>query len=94
MRIFEKYHIANGTTATVGLVPKDSACVLRYVTINTKANGATTIYDSAAASTGSIVGVLAANAPEGTYRYDCIMSSGIAVDTTAAVDLTVVYEKI
>jgi hypothetical protein len=94
MRIFEKTHIANGTTTTVGLVAIDKQAVLRYVTINTKAAGATTIYDSAVASTGSVVGVLASNAPEGTYRYDCVMSNGIAVTTTAAVDLTVVYESL
>lgn len=93
MRIFEKTHIANATTATVGLTVLGKQGVLRYVTVNTTANGATTIYDSTTAS-GTTVAVLKASTPEGTYRYDCIMTNGISVATTAAVDLTVVYETL
>ena len=91
MRIFEKTHIANATTATVGIVVNDAASVLRYINVNTKAAGATTIYDSAS-GTGTIVGVIGSNAPEQTFTYDCVMKNGINIHTTAAVDLTVCYE--
>jgi hypothetical protein len=93
MKIFKKTHIANGTTSLVGVVVSDKPCTLRYVTVNTKANGATTIYDlGVETATTNVVGVLAANVPEQTFTYDCVMSNGIRVDTNAAVDLTVCYE--
>jgi len=87
MRIFEKTHIDSATTTVV----RSGQCVLRYITVNTTAAGAITIYDQTSAAS-PVVGVLAASVAPGTYRYDCVMANGITVVTAGASDITVVYE--
>lgn len=89
MRIYEKTHIATATSTLV----YSGQCVLRYITVNTTAAGAVTIAD-AITDTTPVIGILKASTVEGTYRYDCIMATGIHVKTAAASDLTVVYEKL
>ena len=87
MRVFEKNHISSATTTTV---LNSQQGVLRYITVNTTAAGAITVYDGT--TSGTVVAILKSNIAEGTYRFDCVMSKGITVVTAAASDITVVWE--
>ena len=89
MRVFEKTHIASGTSTLV----HTGRCTLRYITVNTTANGAITVAD-ALTDTTPVVAILQASILPGTYRYDCVMANGIFVKTAAASDITVCYEVI
>ena len=88
MKIYQKTNITSGTLVHSG------ACVLRYIVINTKNTGGIAVSDAITATT-PVVASFSANAPEGTYRFDCVMATGIYVDVSAtSPDITVVWEKL
>jgi hypothetical protein len=90
MKAYNKVHIADAASTLVYSGP----CVLRYITVNTTAAGATTVAD-ALSDTTPVVAILKSSIAEGTYRYDCVMATGLFVKTGHAdQDITVVYEAL
>lgn len=70
---------------------------LRHITFNKKvANGVITIYDNASAASGTKVGTITNPATlldnADTLFYDVNMQNGIVVVTSAADDITVVFD--
>lgn len=86
-RVFQKSHLTSS-----GLV-NSGACVLRYVTVNTTAAGTITIADALSGTTPAVA-ILQASILPGTYRYDCVMPTGIYATLGAASDITVCYEAL
>lgn len=76
-------------TASKTMYISTSAGVLHAVVLNTN-GGTVDIYDNRAA-TGTKVGQIASDAPEGQFVYDVAYSNGLTVVTGATVDCTVVY---
>lgn len=72
---------------------KKSMGNLRDVIVNTKAGGAATliIYDNTSAA-GTIIGTADLNLPIGQLTYNTEFQTGLTVVTSAACDITVVYE--
>lgn len=86
---------ANITTATT-TTPKSGVGLFHGIIINKAvATGTITIYDNTAAS-GTIIGIITFGAtilsdPPYPAYYDCAISTGITIVTSAAFDLTVLY---
>ncbi len=86
---------ANITTATT-TTPKSGPGALHGIIINKAvASGVITIYDNTAAS-GAIVGTITFPATllnnQDSLFYDCQITTGITIVTSAAFDLTVLYQ--
>jgi hypothetical protein len=86
MRIYEKKHL----TATGSVY--SGQCVLRYLTLNKTDTGTVAISDMTDDS--SPIATIQDSAPEGTYRYDCVMGLGIYVTLGGSQDVTVIYERL
>ena len=90
MKAYNKTHIDSAASTLVYTGP----CVLRYITVNTAAAGAITVAD-ALTDTTPVVAILKSGVVEATYRYDCIMATGLFVKTGHNdQDITVCYESL
>lgn len=85
-------HLANGTSARYIHPPVSSTTTARTtpgrllrVILNTN-GGTVTLRDGS-----DVIGIIAADAPEGTFDYGVYCNSSIIVETGATVDCTVVY---
>ena len=86
MRIYEKKHLtASGLVCT-------GACTLRYLTLN-KTDAATILINDDLTGLVTTIATIQASAIPQTFRYDCIMSTGIYVTLNGSQDVTVIYEK-
>lgn len=79
-------YISSATTTVV----KSGAGVLHCITVTELAAGTITIYDSTTGS-GTVIAVLKASIPEGTYVFDRIFSTGLTIVTAAASKIHVSY---
>ncbi len=86
LKDYEKTHIATATTTQVVVGP----CKLNYITINTTAAGTIKVIDGTGGTTANVA-TLVASAPVGTYRFDCVMATGIRIVTAASSDITVCW---
>jgi hypothetical protein len=85
-RNYEKTYIASATTTQVNT----GQCILHYIVVNSTAAGTIKIIDGVSGTTAN-VGILKSNVAEGTYRYDCVMATGIRIVTASTSDITVVW---
>lgn len=77
------------TASTVRL--SNAFGILHGISLNT--NGATvTVYDNAQ-GTGTVIGVIAADAPEGMYLESIRFNNGLSIVPAGTVDITVVYSS-
>ena len=74
---------STNTTVTTGVG------VLRGISLNTN-GGTVTIYDSLTPS-GTKIGTIAADAPEGFFPFEASFALGLTIVTGATVDATVIY---
>lgn len=87
-------HLQDSTSArfvhvpasSTGLVIRATAGRLLRVVLNT--NGGTVTLKNGASD---VIGIIALDAPEGTFNYGVFCPNGIIVDTGATVDCTVVF---
>lgn len=86
MTTFSFEHIQAAGTFVI----KPDNCTLHAITVNTTANGAITVYDSATA-TGKVVAILKASVAEGTFIYDISLINGLTIVVAAASDITVSF---
>lgn len=86
-------HLANSTTARFAHPAASSTTVVRAsagrllrVVLNT--NGGTVTLRNGS----DVIGIIALDAPEGTYNYGIYCNNNITVDTGATVDCTIVFD--
>jgi hypothetical protein len=77
----------DGSTASNPVVPSTDSCSLLRVILNTNGNAATI------RSGSRVIGVIANDAPEGTFHYGVWCPDGITVDCAGAVSLTIVFDN-
>lgn len=87
MTFFLPTHITGAASTQI----KSNAGELHCVTINKLDAHTITIYDGLNATNGTVIAVLPASAPVGTYFYDVTFSFGLLVVTAASYggDITV-----
>jgi hypothetical protein len=83
---YEKTYISTATTTQV----KTGACTLHYIVVNTTAAGTIKVIDGTSGTTANVA-TLVASIAEGTYKFHCVMKSGIRIVTAGASDITVCY---
>lgn len=86
---------ANITSATTTTVKTGIGRLIRIVANKKVAAGVITIYDNTTASTpkiGTITHPGTLLNDQQTYEYGCDFNTGLTITTSAAEDLTVVYE--
>ncbi len=81
-------HISTNTTTQVFTGRGN----LKAIVVNTTAAGTIGIIDGTSGSTVN-VGSLKASVVEGTYLYDCSISSGLRIITAASSDITVIWSQ-
>lgn len=90
--IQREYQATNINSATTTQVFSGKG-ILQAITVNTTAAGAITIVDAIGAAVIPVVGVLKSSVAEGTYWYNCAISTGLKIITAAASDITVTWQK-
>ncbi len=65
---------------------------LHSITVGTTAAGAITIIDNTTGST-PVIATLKASIAEGTYKFDCSISTGLRITTAGASLITVAWSK-
>lgn len=88
-REYQATNINSGTSTQVF----SGKGILQAVTINTTAAGTITIIDGVGSAASPVVAVLKSSVVEGTYLYNCAISTGLKVVTAAASDITVTWQK-
>ena len=86
--ICSKYLHVNAIATTV---VKTGSGSLKALNVNFTAGGRIQIYDGIDA-TGTIIANLADSVHEGSYIYNCVVSTGICVVTAGTPDITVIYD--
>jgi len=77
----------DGSVTTTQVVPATDSCSLLRVVLNTNGNVVTL-------RTGSrVIGVIANDAPEGTFPYGVWCENGLIADCGGAVDVTIVFDS-
>jgi len=66
--------------------------MLHSIVIGETAAGTIKVIDNTAGSTANIA-TIKASMPEGTYKFNCSIASGLRIITAAASKITVIWEK-
>ena len=85
---FEKTYLTGAATTQVVTGP----CILGSIVLNT--NGGTVGIIDGTTGTTVNVGQIAADAPEATYEYNCVMKTGIRIVLGATADITVTWKSL
>jgi hypothetical protein len=87
-REYQKTYLATGATTQIFT----GRGVLQAITINTTAAATITIIDGTSGSTANVA-ILKASIVEGTYWFNCVISSGLRIILGGASDVTVTWSQ-
>lgn len=85
---YEKTYIATASTVQVAT----GKSILHAIVVGETAAGTIKIIDGTSGSTVNVA-ELEASIPEGTYEFDCSMSTGIRIITAANSKITVLWSE-